>query len=84
MGLMSIWKNKIVNKNLLSGLLPRTDIATLKNIRNKPLSSHRKMIYKKWICTDCKHEVFYMARSCVLCESTGIVENSISTGIYAK
>ena len=79
MRLVSVWKNKndVESKDLLSKLLPQADIATLENIGNKPLRSRRKMTYKKWVCTDCKHELFYMVRSCLLCESANVDETTM-------
>jgi len=65
------------------GLLSQADITTLKNIENKLPNLRRKMSYKKWVCADCKHESFYMVHACVFCESSGVIENSISTGVYA-
>lgn len=86
MRLMKILRDeykKIINIQT-DGLLSQADKITLKNNKNKPPSYHKKINYKKWVCTDCKHELFYMVRSCPICESVGIVENLISTGIYIK
>jgi len=71
--------DKKVNSARSGGLLSRADIATLKNIRNMPPSSHRKSTYKKWVCIDCKHEFFFMVRSCLLCESAGVAETTLQT-----
>jgi hypothetical protein len=72
-------KYKKINNIQSGGLLSRADIISLKDVRDKPMSPHRKRTYKKWICTGCKHEFFYMVRSCLLCESANINEITLRT-----
>lgn len=76
-GLLS--KSDKINSVQSSGLLSKSDILILKNIKNKPPSSHRKGSYIKWKCTDCEKEYFYKVISCLLCESRNINEIALKT-----
>ncbi len=76
MRLVEVMKSKYkkINKVRSDGFLSRSEIITLRNIKNKPMSSARKRTYKKWLCAECKHEFYYTIRSCLLCESENIAE----------
>jgi len=64
---------------------PEEEKAKSQHDRINDVQFHRKMVYKTWDCTGCRHSYFYNIHRCLLCESGKIVENMHPTnGLDSK
>jgi len=73
MGILELLFGKDGSENV-SGFLTKEEIQKLKQATKKPMSQHRKRMYKTWICRRCEHPFFYTIIRCPLCESDKIAE----------